>query len=239
MIPVSDEPVLETADSVCNDTTLGKPARALERLPGASHSSSVESGRPLCMSRDYQLITLTIAVFGLALAVASLTWQAVTFVLSDSRVKVELHHGAHDGAGNLISGAPLAQALRQAAEQGFVHEVIRARVRNVGHMAVTVERMEAVLANGIKLSHPQGQLGPSRPYRLEAQSSESWFMPMQPVRQAVHVSAQAWGQAMAQHVADVLPAQRLAFTRPQARVAEQLNKYAIALPHPGDARLDL
>jgi hypothetical protein len=109
------------------------------------------------MSSDYQLVTLIIAVVGLALAVASLTWQAVTFVLSGSRVKVELHHGAHDGAGNLISGPPLAQALRQAAEQGFVHEVIGAKVRNVGRVAVTVERIEAVLASGIKLRPPQGR----------------------------------------------------------------------------------
>lgn len=43
---------------------------------------------------DNSLATLLIAVSGLALAVASLTSQAATFVLSGSRVRAELRHGA-------------------------------------------------------------------------------------------------------------------------------------------------
>jgi hypothetical protein len=151
------------------------------------------------MSHGFQVVTLVIAVLGLALSVAALTWQAVTFVLSGSRAKVELLHGAHDGMSGVITGPPVANALQQAVQQGYVHEVIGAAVRNVGRMPVTVERMQAVLANGIKI-HWQEQLGPPMPFRLEAHSSERWYMPMLPVRQAIQTSHQAWGQANAQDV---------------------------------------
>ena len=65
---------------------------------------------------------------------------------------------------------------------------------------MTVERMEAVLENGMRLSHWEGQLGPSVPFRLEAHSSETWHMPMPPVRHAILASHRALGHANTQEV---------------------------------------
>jgi hypothetical protein len=40
------------------------------------------------------IITLTLAIVGAVLAAASLAWQAATFVLTGSRITVELRLGA-------------------------------------------------------------------------------------------------------------------------------------------------
>jgi hypothetical protein len=143
---------------------------------------------------SYQSVTLAIAVVGLALAVASLTWQAVTFILTGSRVKAYLRYGAHDGFGGVVS-APPGASLDQLAQQGFGHEVLGVEVRNVGRLAVNVDKVEAVLDNGVRYSEFAPSLGPSLPHRLDAQSSQSWFMPMQPTRAAIRASSQTFGHA--------------------------------------------
>jgi hypothetical protein len=152
------------------------------------------------MSHDYQVVTLVIAVLGLALSVASLSWQAAAFVLSGSRVKVELRHGAQDGVGNLMHGPPGTHDARLLASQGFVHELLGVQVRNVGRMPVDVEKVEAVLPKGIRFSHPQGHLGPSLPHRVQPHSSQTWFLDMQPIRKAVYANAQTFGLPATQPV---------------------------------------
>ncbi len=61
--------------------------------------------------------TLVIAVLGLVLSVASLTWQAATFVLSGSRVRADLKHGAHNG-GVLATEELGSQQLRASLSKG-------------------------------------------------------------------------------------------------------------------------
>jgi hypothetical protein len=140
-------------------------------------------------------VTLLIAVVGLGLAIASLVWQAATFVLSGARVRVEIQIGAHDGAGTIMSGPPesLSQGMGLLARQGYANEMIGARVRNRGRMAMSVESFEVVFSNKIALSHPGNGLGPDFPYRLEPQSSASWFLALDPVRHAVATSASTLG----------------------------------------------
>lgn len=134
--------------------------------------------------------TLIIAVLGLVLSVASLTWQAATFVLSGSRVRAELKHGARNASG-VISGPPRSQQLKALAEQGFPEEVIGIKVHNVGRLAASIDSVEAALAGGVKISMLVDIVGPSLPHRLDAQSSASWFLPAAPIRRAVFASAQA------------------------------------------------
>jgi hypothetical protein len=135
--------------------------------------------------------TLVIAVLGVVLSVASLTWQAATFILSGSRVRADLKHGARNAAG-VVHGSPrsMQQQLPSLAAQGFTEEVIGIEVHNVGRLAATVDRVSAALAGGMKYNFLSDVVGPSLPHRLEPQSSASWFAPAAPVRQAVAVSAE-------------------------------------------------
>jgi hypothetical protein len=131
---------------------------------------------------------LAVAIVGIVLASISLSWQAFVFVLSGSRVRADLHHGARDASG-VVSGLPGTQSLQSLAEQGFSVEVIGVEVFNVGRLAIQVTRVSAALANGVSVSALAGTIGPDLPYRLEAQSSASWFLPAEPIRRAVHASA--------------------------------------------------
>jgi hypothetical protein len=131
--------------------------------------------------------TLAIAVVGLVLSVISLTWQAATFVMSGSRVRARLRHGAA-GGGSVVSGPPGTQSLRVMAEQGFTTEVIGVEVRNVGRLAVQVTDVRAALPSGFQVSEARISMGPDLPYRLEAQSSQTWFLPAQMARAAVTAS---------------------------------------------------
>lgn len=141
-----------------------------------------------------EVATLIIAVLGLALSVASLTWQAATFVLSGSRVRADLKHGAANAAGAL-TGPPGSSPLMSLVAQGFTEEVLGIEVRNLGRLAATVDRVQAALAGGMKLDLLHDVAGPQLPHRLEPQSAASWFMPAAPIRRAVAASAQVLGRA--------------------------------------------
>jgi hypothetical protein len=133
--------------------------------------------------------TLVIAVLGLALSVASLTWQAATFILSGSRVRAELRHGARNA--DVVAVGPLgSQRLSVLAAQGLTEEVIGIEVRNVGRLAASVDSVEAALEGGMKFAMLQSTIGPPLSHRLEPQSSASWSMPAAPIRAAVGASAE-------------------------------------------------
>jgi hypothetical protein len=141
-----------------------------------------------------EVATLIIAVLGLVLSVASLTWQAATFVLSGSRVRADLKYGAANAAGAL-TGPPGSTPLVSLIAQGFTDEVLGVEVRNLGRLAATVDRVQVAIAGGIKLQTLLDVKGPSLPHRLEPQSSASWFVPAAPARRAVAVSAQVLKRA--------------------------------------------
>jgi hypothetical protein len=132
--------------------------------------------------------TLVIAVVGLALAAASLAWQAATFALTGSRVRADVLRGVI-GRGVLVTYPPenwgSASAAAHAA-QGFTEEVVAVEVRNVGRMAVSVQKITAYLDNGIGLSPVQTQ--PPLPFRLEPGSSERWWVEAAQVRAAIIAS---------------------------------------------------
>jgi len=102
-----------------------------------------------------------VAILGLVAAIASLGWQAATFFLSGSRVKVALGRGALGRAGpNGATGrifAPLNATDEQMADiarQGFTEELLVVRVRNVGRLPVDVESVDAYFQGGWGISEP-------------------------------------------------------------------------------------
>jgi hypothetical protein len=136
---------------------------------------------------DYTAMSLVIAIVGLVLSVMSLTWQATMFVLSGSRIKALLQHGAI-GRGSLVVSKPGTQSMEYLANQGFTDEVLAIKVRNVGRLSVSVTSVAAVFGSGIsigQLDHPRDR---ALPYRLEAQSEQTWFVSMDAVRAA----AESW-----------------------------------------------
>jgi hypothetical protein len=131
--------------------------------------------------------TLVIPVLGLVQSVASLTWQAATFVLSGSRVRADLKHGAANAAG-FLTGAP--GVYRSVDDQGLGDEVIGVKVRNVGRLAASVDSIEVAMAGGMRMQMPSEVMGQSLPHRLEPQSSASWFVPAEPIQRVIRANAQ-------------------------------------------------
>jgi hypothetical protein len=132
--------------------------------------------------------TLVIAVVGLALAAASLAWQAATFALTGSRVRADILRGV-TGRGVLVTYPPdkwSSSSLSMHAAQGMPNEVVAVEVRNVGRMPASVQKITAYLENGIGLSPLQTE--PPLAYRLEAGSSERWWIDAAEVRAAIAAS---------------------------------------------------
>jgi hypothetical protein len=145
---------------------------------------------------SYDVVTLVLASVGLGLALASLGWQAATFVLSGSRVRVELLLGAADpatlrtGRGMLVTypldkWTPDTVALHVG--QGMTEPLLFVEARNVGRMPATVEKITAYLTNGVGLEPTMHAHAPL-PFRLEPGSSEKWWVSAAMVRAAVPAS---------------------------------------------------
>jgi hypothetical protein len=132
--------------------------------------------------------TLVIAVVGLALAAASLAWQAATFALTGSRVRADILRGVI-GRGVLVTYPPDTWApgsLAQHAAEGMPQEVVAVEVRNVGRMPASVQKITAYLENGVSLTPLQTD--PPLPYPLEAGSSERWWVDAAQVYAAIAAS---------------------------------------------------
>jgi hypothetical protein len=135
--------------------------------------------------------TLVIAVVGLALAAASLAWQTATFALTGSRVRADILRGAI-GRGGLVSSPPEkwnANSPAALAAQGFTEPVVAVEVRNVGRMAVSVQKVTAYLDNGIGFSPTQTET--PLPFRLEPGSSEKWWVEAAVLHAAIVASRHA------------------------------------------------
>jgi len=127
--------------------------------------------------------TLVIAVLGLLLSVVGLVWQAATYVLSGGRVKVLLKVGAASARG-MLTGAPdrmQGTSMQHLVSQGYTQPIIAVEVRNVGRMAVTVNRWSIQHTRGTSFIPIGYQIGPALPYRLEPGASETWAVDEAPV----------------------------------------------------------
>jgi len=129
-----------------------------------------------------------LAIVGLVLSVASLTWQFATFRLTGSLVRAELIHGAM-GADGATYGAPGKFNVPMMAAQGYVMEVVGIEVFNRGRIGVNIARWS--MHSGKESFMPVAeQRGPDLPYRLEPGVSAQWFMPMDTLRKMVRINAE-------------------------------------------------
>ena len=143
-----------------------------------------------------EVATLLIAVLGVALGVASLTWQIVAHVLSGGRVKVTLKVGGHSGQAmaSMPANKVTPASLKQITSQGFSQPVIAVDVRNVGRMPVTVERWGITSAQGIQAIPWGNSIGPTLPRRLESGESASWAVDLSTALNLAQVSLAVLGK---------------------------------------------
>lgn len=128
-----------------------------------------------------EILTLVVAIVGVSLALASLAWQAATFVLSGSRVRVALRRGALrrtvGGAARALGPLqPRAKDYAVMRSQGFTDEILAVEVRNVGRMAVSVEDVAATTEDGWSFQRAADPENPALPHRLEPGAKETWHV---------------------------------------------------------------
>src|SRR5690349_1287327 len=122
-----------------------------------------------------------ISVIGLVLAAVSLTWQAASFALAGSRVKVELVHGFRGpGVGAWLGRPGWAVSSAQFATLGYNEEIVGVRVRNAGRMAATVVNADVEFENGALYRNPSSPWNP--PPRLDAGEQATWPLEAHAVR---------------------------------------------------------
>lgn len=137
------------------------------------------------------VVTLIVAILGIVLAGASLAWQAASFMLAGSRVRVKLRRGAlrRGASGGLARLAgpldPSESDYEMMRQQGFTDDVLIAEVRNVGRMAVSVESVSLDAEDGWGFAHPGDPENPALPHRLEAGSRQSWHVAIPPLQKVV------------------------------------------------------
>jgi hypothetical protein len=134
------------------------------------------------------IVTLVVAITGVALALGSLAWQAATFILSGSRARVKLRRGAiqRDALGRIVRVAgplqPSARDLALMRSQGFTRDLLIVEVRNVGRLAVSVESATAEAEGGWGFAVLQDPENTALPFRLEPGAKESWHVDLAPLQ---------------------------------------------------------
>ena len=121
-----------------------------------------------------------------------LGWQAATFLLTGSRLRIDVRHGATDGR-NVVTGPPGTQSLDLLRAQGLTQEVMGAEVFNRGRIGVSVTGFRAVTSRGTRFAPIGSLLGLHLPHRLEPRDSELWFFPLDLVRPDLANIAKAFG----------------------------------------------
>jgi hypothetical protein len=174
----------------------------------------------------FDIVTLVVAIIGVVLALASLVWQAATFVLSGSRVKVELHRGmtrrqpAQGIARALGPPEPTPSELGGLRAQGFEDEVAGVDVRNVGRLAVSVEEVTLFADDGwgfAVLADPENQ---TLPHRLEPGAAATWHIPIEGLQRLVESDGKT--RSLSMHVK--LGTGQTVRTKEQSRLVPQHTK---------------
>lgn len=136
-------------------------------------------------------VTLVVAIVGLALAVASLVWQAATFVLAGARIKVRLQQGAIGNGSAIVGPLDARIDFEDLRNQGFTQPVLAIEVRNVGRMPISVTGWHAVLENRMSYTDARSPVNPELSFRLEPQSKQTWYVELNPLHAAVSASHSA------------------------------------------------
>ncbi|KAA1399646.1 hypothetical protein [Aeromicrobium ginsengisoli] len=133
-----------------------------------------------------EVFTLTIAVVGLALSVASLTWQVVQHSLTGPRVQAEILWGGLGRGGAAIG--PIRGDLDRTLQQGFTEPVVAVRGRNRGRMPVDIKGYGVEGQAGMSLSRFAWDPNPPLPHRLESGSEVTFYVPLEDVHRLIDAS---------------------------------------------------
>jgi hypothetical protein len=128
---------------------------------------------PVILHTGGDTATTVIAAVGLVFALASVLWQAWTFRLSGSRVRVEIARGLI-GNGHAITvpwDATPAQ-LEHMQGQGYTDPAYLVTVANSGRGETSVVSVDLALPGGGAFT--ETVLQPQLPFRLEGQSEQTW-----------------------------------------------------------------
>jgi hypothetical protein len=129
-------------------------------------------------------VTLGVAIFGVSLAALSLSWQAATFFLSGSRIRVRIRHGAVRGDQTRVS-FPINASESDVAylrKQGYTKDVAVAEVRNRGRLAISVESVSIKTHDKYGFAVLEDPENPALPFRLEPGAMQTWHVPIEPVQ---------------------------------------------------------
>jgi hypothetical protein len=136
-----------------------------------------------------EIVTLVVAIVGAVTGVAALVWEAATFVLSGSRVKVALTH-AWLGGGGVVTG-PLGEIGKQPPDERFPVEALGVEVRNVGRLQASVTGC-AIEVGPVAISAFVPHNEPL-PHRLDIGEENTWFVEVAQIHAAVSAAVRTFG----------------------------------------------
>jgi hypothetical protein len=119
--------------------------------------------------------TLILASLGVGLALLSLAWQAFSFLLTGSRVRVNVRPGLR-GFGGVVT-VPLDATPANVAylrDQGFTEPVFAVEAINRGRGETSVASVDLVFDDGGSVSNAAHD--PPLPFKLNGESSQTWYI---------------------------------------------------------------
>jgi hypothetical protein len=121
---------------------------------------------------------LILASLGVALALASLAWQAFSFRISGSRITTEIQAGLKGFMGGQLGVATLPPTaapheVELLRSQGFTEPVLAVRVVNTGRGSTSVASVDLLFDDGGAVGNTTHD--PPLPFRLIGESEQSWY----------------------------------------------------------------
>jgi hypothetical protein len=122
--------------------------------------------------------TLILASLGVGLALLSLAWQALSFMLTGSRVRVGVKVGLRGvGAVVTLPHDARAQSVGHLRSQGFTDPVLAVEAINRGRGETSIASVDLLFEDGGSVGG--GILDPPLPFRLIGESAQTWYFNMQ------------------------------------------------------------
>lgn len=124
-------------------------------------------------------VTRVTSIVALGLAVASLVWQAATFLLSGARVRARIVEGLRNPATGGVMVATLSTYSDGGAAvraSGFHEHVVGIEARNAGRMSTTITGWSISFGGGVAVyTNATDPRNMALPYRLEPESPMMWW----------------------------------------------------------------
>jgi hypothetical protein len=135
--------------------------------------------------------TLALALIGVLLSLLALAWQAYSFAVSGSRIRVELRRclGGDGAVATFPDDAP-AWHFEQAAGQGLTEPLYAVKVNNSGRGGTSITGIELAFSDGgaVVLTGPD----PPLPFRLDGEHEQTWYVEAGLAGAYASTSAQVW-----------------------------------------------